>query len=349
MQDLVSYRRRIQPMLSSFFDDRHEEIAENVPQLLPLFRLLADYAASPGKCVRGFLVTVGYAMIRGRVPGSVYRLSLLAELIHASLLIHDDIIDRDETRRGIPTLHTKIARLRKGADSVHYGNSQALLLGSILGIWAREHVLASPFAPNRKMQVLERVERLMAETHYGQMLDVQLARGSDASPADVLKVYMLKTAAYTFEAPLHIGAMLAGASKKQLAQLSEIALPIGVAFQIQDDILGMFGSAKEIGKPVTSDLAEGKQTILVALARTMLPARSRKRLETLLRTGTASRKDLSDARHLLVECGAKSEAEALARILADSGIQQLTKSGLFDITGKRLLASLARFSIRRNT
>ena len=187
--------------------------------------------------------------------------AVATEIIHAFLLIHDDIIDNDDLRRGNSTMHISLAKkYGKG-----YGSSLAIIAGDIGFCLALEALQNTSFDEKRKMRVLEVLVPMVKKTCYGEYLDV-LAEINDVDEDYIRKIHQNKTAYYTMAGPMKMGALLAGASKQKLNDLNKIGIKLGLAFQLRDDILGVFGDEKLLGKPVASDLIEGKKTLLIVKA-----------------------------------------------------------------------------------
>lgn len=349
MDELHRYRRTFLPVLRAFFAARERDLRREAPALVPLFRRAAAFTLRPeSKRVRSFLVSVGERVVTGRTTREVVRLSVIAELVHASLLIHDDIIDRDERRRGGPTVHAALRSASpRRVSAEHYGESQAILLGSLLGIWARQAVQEGPWSPQTKVKLLAIVERIMLATHLGEMLDVHLAERPSATPLEILRVHRLKTAEYSFVGPLHLGAVAAGASPDQLATLHNYGIPTGIAFQIQDDILGLFGSERETGKAVGADIAEGKKTLLTAEAVRRARGVKRARLQSALAARRNGRKTLSFIRAEVRASGALAASEHLAQELVSEAQAALVRTRHLDPKGSTILRNLADFAVRR--
>jgi geranylgeranyl diphosphate synthase, type I len=223
--------------------------------------------ASRGKMVRGGLLLLGYEMFARRsAPVAVRRAAAAIEIIHSSLLIHDDIMDNDRLRRGGRTVFAQYERLgrdRRAADPAHFGVSMGVCAGDV-GYFIAWDVLARlTLDPALKASLLALVSRELAYVGVAQMQDV--AFGSfprTPSRREVVALYMYKTARYTFSLPLAAGALLAGAGKPVVRKLETLGERLGVIFQVRDDDLGMFGTEKETGKPVGSDIREGKKTLL---------------------------------------------------------------------------------------
>ncbi len=349
MIGLPRYQEQAQRLLGRFFRAKRAELQKAVPTLLPLFDRTAEYALRPkSKRMRGYLLCAGYRLVAGKLPAEVISLSIIAELLHAYLLIEDDILDRDEQRRGGKTLHIALAgAYPRHSDARHLGTSHAILFAGLLSIWAHQLILASSFPLARKARVLSKVESMLEQTHYGEMLDVALAARTRATERDIILVYLLKTARYTFEAPLHIGALLAGGSRKDLAALSRFALPVGIAFQLQDDLLGLFGTARQIGKSVTSDLEEHKKTLVFLYARQMLNPSQRRTFDRYVHE-RPTKTTLVMVRRLVESSGAKAACTEAAFRMVEEGKKALTGHAGFGIQGVRRLVQLADFVVRRS-
>lgn len=211
-----------------------------------------------GKCLRGTLVLLGYKLSGGKDTNLLLKAAAAYEILHCALLAHDDIIDKSTMRRGRKSLYRAL-----GGD--HNGMSQAICLGDF-GIFLACGILNSlPIDPDTKSKALAVFIDTCESTAFGQMLDIELPKRKTLEK-DVIDVYNLKTARYSLVGPLLTGAILAGASQKMKNNLEDFGTNLGIAFQIKDDILGVFGNKKELGKSVTSDTEEGKNTILYLYA-----------------------------------------------------------------------------------
>lgn len=255
-----------------------------------------------GKRMRAQFAVLGYRSVRplglAAEPTSELDVVLDAacalELFHAAALIHDDVIDRSDTRRGRPSAHRHFESLHGKnswrGDAAHFGISSAILFGDLLQSWADELFQRACDATNDRTAAStarSHFNRMRSEVAVGQYLDVvEEQRATFAEQREQLerstRVLVYKSAKYSVEAPLLIGGALAGASAEQETALSEFGLPVGVAFQLRDDLLGVFGDAELTGKPAGDDLLEGKRTVLVTLARESLPATQRLIFDELL-------------------------------------------------------------------
>jgi len=228
------------------------------------FRHRLKRFVTQGKMMRGTLALLGYKLF----GGSDYRAIPLAsslELFHTSFLIHDDIMDQDELRRGQQTLYKQyqdLAENRGLTSSSRTGESLGICAGD-LGFFLGFDLLSTVDAtPHIQQKILRSISHELTLVGLGQMQDVALG-ASTATPTEeeILDVYRYKTARYTFSLPLMIGAMLAGADEKQVTTIENVGETLGIIFQIKDDELGIFGNEKQTGKPVGADLREGKKTL----------------------------------------------------------------------------------------
>jgi geranylgeranyl diphosphate synthase type I len=287
---------------------------------------LREYVLRGGKRLRGALVLLGHEAAGGARDAALDP-SIGVELLHAYLLIHDDFMDQDDVRRGGPTLHRAL-----GGD--HLGASLALLCGSLCEAWAYDLLgAAAPLAARTVQQVIA-----------GQMADLRapVLRG-ELSPQEILEVQRAKTGTYTFELPLHLGARLAGGSHALLDALSAYARPLGVAFQIADDLLGTFGAPEVTGKPNASDLREGKRTLLVARALERAAPADAARLRSQLGKPDA---DVEELREILRRSGAEASARADAERLCDDALRALDSPSLSERVADDLRA-IASYTVRR--
>lgn len=282
---------------------------------------LQQFAMRGGKRLRPLIFCCGYLCVNGPETNEILKASVAIELLQTGLLIHDDIIDRSRERRQGQTMHLLWEEYFQQARSgvrfdrarEHFGFAMALLMGDIASALAYEILLGSHFPIEQKLRAVETFSDVIVRVAVGELLDVDLSLKPlrDLSEDEILSVYELKTAGYTTEGPLQIGAALGGANDAQLRLLSRYAVPLGIAFQIQDDILGMFGERVEIGKDEGSDLIEAKRTPLLLWAWHQSDRTERARLESLLQSAEEAHRELKFVRELFVRTGALQRAQEL--------------------------------------
>ena len=283
------------------------------PSLAPVTAELRGFLAG-GKRIRPALLLLGYLAGGGTDRRQVHGPALALELLHTCALVHDDVIDRAATRRGRPTVHQAFARRHAQAgwsgDPADYGEAIAILLGDLAFVQADELFLDAEVAADDLLAGFRRFTLLREEVMVGQYLDLQAATARTTDRELALTIATLKSGRYSVARPLEIGVLLAGADPALAAGLGAVGDPLGRAFQLRDDLLGVFGEEASTGKSVSSDLAEGKRTLLVAEAAARLDPAGWAELEAGL-----GDPDLTDAaaarlRDLLAASGARAAIEA---------------------------------------
>ncbi len=331
-ETLDALRLRVDARLEAFLDERAQRLSALAPDAALMVEAVRSLTLRGGKRLRPALVVEGHrAVAPGVDEARVEAAALSVELLQTYLLIQDDWMDRDEVRRGGPTVHHA---LRQRFDDPHMADSVALLASDLACAWAHAVLIESGFAPDRIGRALSAFVAMHEEVVVGQLLDVT-GRG------DVETVHRLKTAAYTVVGPLRLGAWLGGASPAQVAALDAFGWPIGVAFQLRDDVLGTFGDPGSTGKAASTDLRVGKRTALVTAARARLSGAARARLEDVLSGRTHAEADVEAARAAIESCGARAEVEARIGSLRAEAEAALAAAGIDDGARRRLLGYAA--------
>lgn len=244
----------IEKELNIFSKSWNKQIASSFPQLQTLNRRFTD-SFFGGKMLRGTLVQFGYELVQTKSSAEIFKPAAAFEILHTSLMTHDDIIDQSPTRRGKTAIHIHTDK--------HFGISQAICLGD-LGISLAVKLLSEcNFQTERKNNAVNYFSQIITDTILGEMLDVESPHTSLTTEEQILTIHKMKTARYTIVGPLTIGAMLGGADDKLLNNIKRFGEHLGIAYQIQDDILGIYGDETTIGKSTTSDIEENKSTLLL--------------------------------------------------------------------------------------
>ncbi len=268
---------------------------------------IKEHNLRPAKRLRGAFIYYGYKLLGGKDNKAALDAAKSIELVHTALLMHDDFMDRDDTRRGKPTTHEYFKALHKTKgwrfDDLHYGESMALNVGDIALLAGYEILSRSNFPPERKLETLNRMLRGVINTGSGQAFDITLEAKGKATEKDIIDLHYAKTGIYTYENPLHTGAILAGAKQADLDIISKYAIPGGIAFQLQDDILGLYGNPEKTGKPAHSDLRQGKMTLLIIKALESGSNKDVKRLRQIWGKRDLSKNDAEEARRIVVDTG----------------------------------------------
>jgi len=258
---IKNYKELVDKELTLFFNRKIEEARKIDQSSAEALELLKDYTLRGGKRIRAAMLYYGYACFK-EPNDEVIKASIAMELVQSYLLIHDDIIDNDDLRRGKDTIHISY---QKKYQEKEIGKSLAIILGDVACCLANEILAETNFDENLKNKAVNEMNKVIKKVCYGQILDV-LGEIKEVNEGDVLFLYKLKSATYTIEGPLHIGAILAGAREEELKELSRYAIPLGLAFQIRDDINGTFGDEAKTGKSNDSDIKQGKRTLMMLKA-----------------------------------------------------------------------------------
>jgi len=295
-------------------------LTERVPRLhgyhasvAPLATQLQRFMAG-GKRIRPVLLLLGFAAAGGGDHRAVMGPALALEFLHTCALAHDDVIDRADTRRGEPSVHRAFAKLHVDegwqGDADGYGEAIAILLGDLAFVMADDLFLAAEVAPERLLDGLAGFTRLREEVMAGQYLDLWAATSRTTDRELAERIAAMKSGWYSVARPLEVGARLAGADPALLEGLARFGDPLGRAFQVRDDLLGVFGDEAQTGKSILGDLAEGKRTLLVAEAAARLAPDDWTELDGLLGDPDLDDRAGERARALLEASGARAAAEA---------------------------------------
>jgi len=325
---MLPYFNEPKQRISAFLKQLLEEKARALGGVNALGRDLCERLydfAIQGKMIRGGLVFLGFKVARnGRSPDTgtplLAEAAAAMELFQSALLVHDDIMDRDLLRRGRKTLYAQYAELagQAGADdAVHLGEGLGICAGDVGYFLAFEILAALRIAPRTCRQILQLCARELACVGVAQMQD--LYHGASRSPvkdSEILKLYLYKTGRYTFSLPLMVGALLAGATARPLKRLEKIGEYLGIVFQIRDDELGLFAESQEIGKPVGSDVREGKKTLYYSYLFKKASGPDRERLSEIFGNTACGPEQLQYVRDLTTRLGIREAVSATASGLA---------------------------------
>lgn len=303
--------------------DRRHSLSRISPVL---FRHIKEFLLRKGKRLRPTLFVVGYLGFSRKAAPCLYTSALSLELLHDYMLVHDDIIDKSDTRRGKPSMHVLLDRYLRGFNGTKCsGQDLALVLGDVmyaLGIYA---FLSIKEDAVRKEKALRKFIEAAMYTGSGEFIELLagLKPLDDISREDIYRIYDFKTAYYSFAAPLAMGAILGGASDRDSEKLFTCGLYLGRAFQIKDDILGSFGEEKQIGKPHLSDLQEAKKTILVWYAYRHAAPQEKRAIQKIFAKKKVDENDLKKMRAILSRSGALDYAKKEVTTLTKKAQQLL--------------------------
>jgi len=324
------------------------------PSYAELLGVVRDQVLGRGKRLRPYIMLTAYEGCGGREVEAALRAAVSQELFHNYLLIHDDVIDRDTVRHGRPNVlgvyHRRFMEQGLSSDEAwHQASSFALLAGNAAMAIGFEAILDTQFPADRQLAAVRHVQRMLFEEMGGQLTDVAAALPAGGVPTldTLLRVCRYKTACYSFEVPLLVGAELAGAPAPAKRKLAAFGQALGVAFQLTDDLLGVFGREEVLGKPVLSDLQEGKRTVLIHFAlASATPAQSRE-LGRLWGRRDAGASELESVRELLWATSAPEQTMDLAESYLKTSLKALAGAGLSQDARSRL-TELANFCVQRH-
>ncbi|WP_432278043.1 polyprenyl synthetase family protein [Nocardia carnea] len=344
----AAFATAVEQALTGYFATRAEAVTELGPVFIDAVGALESFVLRGGKRTRPGFAWMGWLGAGGDPAGdraaAVLQACAALELVQACALIHDDIIDCSRTRRRFPTVHVDFEQRHHHqgwtGDSAHYGESVAVLLGDLALAWADDMVHSSGLDPAALGRFAPVWAGMRTEVLGGQLLDVHGEASGDESVAAALRINRYKTAAYTVERPLHLGAALADADPGLVAAYRTYGTDIGIAFQLRDDLLGVFGNPEVTGKPSGDDLREGKRTVLVAEALQRAAAdnpAAGDRLRAAIGTDLSD-EQVGELRELLIELGAVDAVESRIAALTDQGLAAIEASSATPEAKDRLKA-----------
>jgi geranylgeranyl diphosphate synthase type I len=339
---------RVNHALESFLDRAGPVVTRIGPELEPVTAATREFVLAGGKRLRPAFCYWGWRGAGAADSDGVLQAAASLELLHACALIHDDVMDASDTRRDRPSTHRQFADLHlKGGwrgDPESFGASAAILLGDLCLVWADQMFGECGLDP----AAIDRARGIYAEMRVelmaGQYLDVlaSVLREPDSAAGieRALRVARYKSAKYTIERPLQLGGALAGAPAGLLTAYSAYGLPLGEAFQLRDDILGVFGDPALTGKPAGDDLREGKRTALVTLAEQRAEPAAAAQLSALLGDPDLDAAGVATCRQVISECGALAEVEELI-VRRGAQAREALDAPTLDHAARRSLEALA--------
>ncbi len=345
------FRQAVGAAITAFLDRQGEVVGAVGPEVTPLLDQARHFTGG-GKRFRPAFLYWGYAAGAGQ-PGDaapVLRAAASLDLLHVSALAHDDVMDDSDTRRGGPAAHVVNARLhaengwRGGSEA--FGRAGAILLGDLLLMWSAEMWASCGLEPEALARAQATLDAVRTEVTLGQYLDI-VAQHADTSLERARRVTEFKSARYTVTRPVQLGALLSGAPAATVAALGAYGSPVGRAFQMRDDLLGVFGDEAVTGKPAGDDLREGKRTVLIAHALEAVDAEAATRLESLLGDPALDPAGVDEARAIIRGSGAVDQVEA--DIATDHAAALAVLSAVeIDDEARTALEALASLAVSRD-
>ncbi|MBM0237394.1 polyprenyl synthetase family protein [Micromonospora sp. ATA32] len=349
--DVRELRTRVDAELAAFLDRQEPDWPDGAPR--GVFTVLHRFVLAGGKRLRPLFCYYGWRGAGGgdaggeRTPIVVAAAAL--ELLHAFALIHDDILDGSDRRRGEPSVHRLFADLHARSswrgDPEAYGRNTALLCGDLCAAWSDQMFHECGLGTEQVHRGYGVFALMRTEVIAGEYLDLVSSVG-DGSVASALTVIRMKAARYTVTRPLQIGATLAGADPALIEALGEFGDPLGDAFQLRDDVLGVFGDPAVTGKSVLDDLREGKPTVMMALARSAADRAQTARLRELFGNPDLDADGAAELRKIIESTGARERVEQMIRVRAEAALTALDRAPV-EPAARVVLATLAAEAVQR--
>ncbi len=325
-----TYAPRVETVMGEYFDGRIRDAS--MPMVKRMFQDLKEYCARDGKRVRPLILILSFFGYGGPHGHDIERIAVALELLHACLLVQDDIIDRAALRRGGKSMHVLCGERYCGTTrNLNVGNDIALILSDVLFANALEIISGSDFSPKTRSGFLRIFSDALEITAWGQILDIMNSHSKkvELSHETAQQIATMKTAYYTIYYPLLMGYSLAGRkSEKEKKLIRDFALPLGLAFQLRDDILGVFGADESTGKPSDSDILEGKITLLVDCTIRNLNKAERAHFISLFTGRRKDRAVIEKIRSMIKRSGSLDEVKDRHRELIEESRQVLARLGM---------------------
>jgi len=352
---LTSVREAIQEELSSYLSLQREYLSSIGSELAPVCDALEEFLLDGGKRLRPLFAYAGY-LASGKTPtAQEIRAFTSLELLQACALIHDDLMDKSDTRRGKPAIHRHFENLHQSQAlhglSEQFGEAAAVLLGDLALVWSDHMLHTSGISSESLFSALSVHDEMRIELMAGQYLDVREAGEKNPSVDRSLRIARYKSGKYTIERPLHLGAAIAVAKESERKDLtlvlSSYGLPLGEAFQLRDDLLGIFGDPNTTGKPAGDDIREGKRTVLMAMTFERATESAKAKLSQLLGKEGLTSSEIDLARELITESGSVKVVEDLIEGLLSNALEAASSDEISH-SAKELLIFLATSATRRS-
>ena len=350
---LTSLRSAVEEELAIFLNFEGAYLNSISTELSPVSDVLTSFLLDSGKRLRPLFAYAGFAAAGGTIEKPIVRAIAALELLQACALIHDDLMDGSDTRRGKPSIHRHFETIHVQDEldgfAPQYGLSAAVLLGDLALVWSDQMFNSAGLTTEQFARVFPYYNEMRVELMAGQFLDIHEQTQKTTSVDRSMKIARYKSGKYTIERPLHFGAAMSSKSSPQLfAALSAYGLPLGEAFQLRDDLLGVFGDPSVTGKPAGDDLREGKRTVLIAMTNDRQSEAQREIARQHFGKPDLDAQGVEVLREIIESTGAKAELEATIERLTDQALSA-AQSDVFTPEGNALLVELANIATKRSS
>ena len=350
---LSSVRSAVEEELAIFLNFESAYLNTISTELSPVSDALTTFLLDSGKRLRPLFAYAGFVAAGGSLDKPVVRAMAALELLQACALIHDDLMDGSDTRRGKPSIHRHFETIHVQDEldgfAPQYGLSAAVLLGDLALVWSDQMLNSAGLTTEQFARVFPYYNEMRVELMAGQFLDIHEQTQKTTSVDRSMKIARYKSGKYTIERPLHLGAaMTTSASPEVFAALSAYGLPLGEAFQLRDDLLGVFGDPSVTGKPAGDDLREGKRTVLIAMTNDRQSEAQREIARKHFGKPDLDAQGVEILREIIESTGARAELEATIERLTDQALTA-AQSAVFTEDGNAMLAELANVATKRSS
>ena len=352
--DASRFRDGIQAIVDEVLADERRTLSGISADLDPMMTALTDLM-SGGKRLRPAFCYWGWRAIaqleeRAALEAQMVRAAASLEFLQACALIHDDVMDGSDTRRGLPAAHRRFQaeheRSAYSGEPAMFGIGAAILLGDLCLAWADQLLFESGLPESALLRAKPIFDVMRTELMAGQYLDLLEQARAESSLTRARTVVRFKSAKYTIERPLHLGAALGHASPEVFDAYTDFGLALGEAFQLRDDVLGVFGDPGQTGKPAGDDLREGKRTVMIAFAFEQATSAQAAVLQRQLGNAALSLEEIQELRQILIATGALDATEALIAAGTSGALEALGRAPISE-QGRIALATLVDASTRR--
>ncbi|CAB5240117.1 unannotated protein [freshwater metagenome] len=351
---LSRVREQVKSELSAFLETQAQYLEGIGSELGPVSKALSEYLLDGGKRLRPLFAYSGFIGAGASPTPEYIRAFASLELLQGCALIHDDLMDGSDTRRGKPAIHRlfESMHLRDGGSSSaqQFGQAAAILLGDLALVYSDRMLHESGVPTASLISSFSIHDEMRVELMAGQYLDVYEQTRGTHTVARALTIARYKSGKYTIERPLHFGAALAITDAAQRARLhthfSDYGLPLGEAFQLRDDLLGVFGNPELTGKPAGDDLREGKRTVLMAMTQERITADANRQLELLFGDPQLTLDGVQTLRTIISESGAPTELENMIEDLTHTALGALEHEEI-NHEAREILTTLANLATKR--
>lgn len=348
---LSAFQSQFDAWMKSWLEGFRERSLELDEGLSDILDLLLEFSGRSGKRLRPYLTLLAYQACGGKDPEEVMPVAAAAEMLHVFALAHDDVMDASDLRRGLPTLHRLAEQFHREkslrGSAERFGESVGILAGDLGLVISDEMIDTSTIPPQRHGELRRVWNAMRQEVILGQYLDIAAASLPEPAPEErIWSIISLKSGKYSVERPLHLGVAAAAADTSLYDVFTGYGIPLGRAFQITDDILGLFGDEAVTGKPIDSDIREGKSTLLISRAYHSLSTQDREFLKGIWGNPDASTEEVLKLRELIRQCGALDHCRQQSQHLQARALCAIQSSALSTVA-KESFTALADFIINR--